>query len=204
MMRLILIVFWFVCIAQLTFAASENINTAENFPDPIFRAVVEQTLGVEPGGVITKEDAAAVTYLDCSFGKITDLSGIEHFTTLVELVCAVNRLTKLDISKNTVLERLYCFTNRLTELDVSQNTALVELDCYKNQIKELDVSKNTALVKLTCGANQLKELNVSNNTVLITFGCYDNQLTKLNVSNNTALVGFGCGIKIRGRKSSTS
>ena len=39
------------------FLESQNINTPENFPDPVVRAAVEKFMGVEPGGYFTKRQA---------------------------------------------------------------------------------------------------------------------------------------------------
>ena len=43
------------------------------------------------------------------------------------------------------LENLSCYNNRLTSLDVSKNTALEELGCSNNKLTELDVSNNINL-----------------------------------------------------------
>ena len=56
-----------------------------------------------------------------------------------------NKLTELDVSKNTALTYLNVWNNKLTELDVSKNTALTTLHVHKNPLTELDVSKNTRL-----------------------------------------------------------
>ena len=45
------------------------------------------------------------------------------------LSCSNNKLTNLDVSKNTALETLYCDENNLASLDVSKNTALEDLEC---------------------------------------------------------------------------
>ena len=45
---------------------------------------------------------------------------------------------------------LGCWSNKLTTLDVSKNTALTHLICQYNQLTTLDISKNTELEKLTC------------------------------------------------------
>jgi len=75
---------------------------------------------------------------------------------LITLECNDNKLTSLDISKNTALQGLVC--NNLTSLDVSRNTALTYLDCSGSydkigQLTTLDVSKNTALTELYCSHN---------------------------------------------------
>ena len=98
-----------------------------------------------------------------------------------------NKLTALDVSRNTALKYLSCGENQLTELDVSQNTALEYLMCYDNQLTALDVSRNTALKYLACWKNQLTTLDVSRNTALTNLDCWNNQLTTLDVSRNTEL-----------------
>ena len=70
---------------------------------------------------------SGVTSLDVSNKEISDLTGIEDFTALTELVCSSNKLTSLDVSANTALTHLYCGPNELTSLDVSANTALTKL-----------------------------------------------------------------------------
>ena len=61
---------------------------------------------------------------------------------------------------------MYCFNNKLTSLDVSKNTALTDLYCGNkltslderpgniNRLTSLDVSNNTALTTLYCGGNK--------------------------------------------------
>jgi len=43
-----------------------------------------------------------------------------------------NKLTTLDVSKNTALERLECEQHKLTSLDLSKNTALKSVDISTN------------------------------------------------------------------------
>ena len=66
--------------------------------------------------------------LDCSRRNIRDLTGIEAFTALTELICYNNRLTALDVSANTALTTLsavlFFGCNQLTALDVQCNKSL--------------------------------------------------------------------------------
>ncbi len=185
----------------------------ENFPDENFRNwLLSQSYGSD--GKLTGEEIAGVTSIDVSSKSIQSLKGIEYFTELTTLYCSSNKLTSLDVSKNTALTELSCGANKLTSLDVSKNTALTWLSCYKNQLTSLDVSKNTALTglhcynnqltsldvskntklwDLYCNRNQLTSLDVSKNTALTTLYCYSNQLTSLDVSKNTALTKLWCG-----------
>ncbi len=168
--------------------AIDNIN----FPDANFRTVVEN-YDTNKDGNLSDTEIAAVEVIDCTRKGITNLKGIEYFTSLDILRCSQNQLTALDVSENTALKELYCYINQLTKLDVSKNTELTELDCYGNQLTTLDVSENTALTELECDENQLTSLDVSKNTALTYLICGGNQLTSLDVSKNTALTYLGCG-----------
>ena len=143
-----------------------------NFPDANFRTIVEG-FDNNKDGSLSDTEIAAVKKINCFRKRITNLKGIEYFTSLNNLWCAENKLTALDVSKNTALTDLYCSRNQLTTLDVSKNTALTDLDCGYNQLTTLDVSKNTALTKLSCDNNQLTSLDVSN-TDMDDLNCYDN------------------------------
>ena len=123
---------------------------------------------------------------------ITSLDGIEYFTALTKLSCEYNRLTSLDLSKNTALTKLGCMHNQLTSLDVGKNTALTWLECNENQLTSLDLSGCTALTKLDCDKNQLTSLDLSGCTALTDLSCYSNQLTSLDLSNKTALIRLYC------------
>ncbi len=162
-----------------------------NFPDANFRTIVEG-FDNNKDGSLSDTEIAAVKKINCFRKRITNLKGIEYFTSLNNLWCAENKLTALDVSKNTALTDLYCSSNQLTTLDVSKNTALTDLDCGRNQLTTLDVSKNMALTYLSCGYNQLTTLDVSKNTALTYLSCRNNQLTTLDVSKNTALTKLSC------------
>jgi Leucine-rich repeat (LRR) protein len=91
---------------------SQNINTPDNFPDPNFRRVIEEFMGVPPGGEFTAADAAAQTgTLQCSSRSISNMAGLQYFTGLTSLCCVFNQLTSLDISRNTALAFLNCSGN---------------------------------------------------------------------------------------------
>ena len=160
-----------------------------NFPDVNFRSFLTPFYFVV-GGHIDEEDSPTTLYV--ANRAVKSLRGIEFFTKLKSLDCYSNRLTELDMSKNTELTRLDCRSNQLTELDVTSCTALTELSCDSNQLTELDVSKNTDLTRLGCFFNQLTELDVTKNTDLTSLSCGSNQLTELDVTGNTALTSLSC------------
>ena len=162
-----------------------------NFPDANFRTVVKK-FDTNQDSSLSDTEIAAVKKINCSNKGITNLKGIEYFTSLNILWCTDNQLTALDVSENTALTKLNCCFNKLTSLDVSKNTALTILECHVNRLTSLDVSKNTALTELNCSINKLTALDVSKNTALTELYCNDNQLTSLDVSKNTALISLSC------------
>ena len=162
-----------------------------NFPDANFRTVVKK-FDTNQDSSLSDTEIAAVKKINCSNKGITNLKGIEYFTSLNILRCTDNQLTALDVSENTALTKLNCCFNKLISLDVSKNTALTILECNANRLTALDVSKNTALTELNCSVNKLTALDVSKNTALTELYCNDNQLTSLDVSKNTALISLSC------------
>ena len=162
-----------------------------NFPDVNFRSFVAEKYDIDGDDCLSDAEIAAVTELNCYNRGISDLTGIGHFTALTKLSCNENRLTSLDVSKNSALTYLSCYGNQLTVLDVSKNTSLTKLFCDSNQLTSLDVSKNNALNILWCNNNQLTSLDVSGNTALKHLDCKNNRLMTLNVSNR-ALGNLNC------------
>jgi hypothetical protein len=193
-MKKLLFLFILMLLPILASATDVKINET-TFPDSNFRNwVLSQEYGSD--GVLTDEELKNVTSLNISRLDIHDQKGIEYFTALKELNCMTNKLTTLDLSKNTALERLECRGNRLTTINLLENRKLRCLNCggisYGNQITSLDVSRCTELDTLTCSGNPLTSLDVSKNTKLICLECYDSQLTSLDLSKNTALRRLHC------------
>ena len=62
-----------------------------------------------------------IAYLDIHNDSISDLTGIEDFTALVDLLCGENQLTSLDLSFNTSLDWLDCQSNQLTSINLNSN-----------------------------------------------------------------------------------
>lgn len=164
-------------------------------------------------GKVLTSSIVSLTKLNVSNSSITNLTGIEDFISLTELVCETNglttinlaknqallsldcsnnKLTSLDVTKNVNLKTLYCSNNELTTLNVSLNKNLTELSCNSNKLSALDVTKNTTLTSLSCGTNQLKTLDVSKNVQLQSLSTSQNLLEQLNVTTNTKLESIVC------------
>lgn len=148
-----------------------------NFPDATFRNYVGD-FDQNTNGYLTEDEINVVTDISVPLMDITSLKGIEHFTELITLDCNSNKLTALDVTKNTALKNLICTGNQLSDINLSKNTALEGLDCSYNKLTALNVSTNTALTTLSCENNQLTALDVTNNIALEYLYCYGNQISK--------------------------
>ena len=128
-----------------------------NFPDDNFRHIVEsKAIDRDLNGFLTDDELKMATELALSKKNIKNLKGLEFFTYLMDLECANNNLTSLDITKNTELTRLDCSYNSLTSLDLSKNTKLKEVFCFSNKLTALDLSKNKNLGWLWIAGNQIE------------------------------------------------
>ena len=164
----------------------------QNFPDEVFRKYVSDNFDTSKNGVLSNEEIASAKDIDVEDHGITSLKGIEYFSNLTGLWCSNNKLSDLDVTKNTKLIDLYCDDNYISSLDVHANTALEVLYCSNNKLKSLDVSKNTELTMFDCSTNSIEKLNIDENAKLENLLCYENQLSVLNVAKNPALVQLSC------------
>lgn len=179
-------------------------NYAQNtaIPDPKFEQALIN-LGIDSGpinGSVKTSSISSLTSLslppnyDGDANAITDLTGIEGFTSLTSLYCDYQKLTRLNVSANTKLTTLICNDNLLTALDITKNTLLVNLNFDNNQITNIDISKNTALDSFSANFNLLTSLDLSKNTNLTGLYCSYNQLTSLNTSANQKLKWLQCAL----------
>ena len=163
-----------------------------HFPDTTFRGYVLETIDTNKDEWLSEDEIKQTKTVDVRYSDITSLQGIEYFTYLEELDCGYNKITALDLSKNTLLEYLDCEGNELYALDVSKNTLLKWIYCDTNYITSLNVTNNTKLQMLFCDGNALSSLNVSKNTELQELSCCGNALSSLDVSKNTELQWLWC------------
>lgn len=108
---------------------------------------------VEDASYITQADVDNIKKLDVSGCELKSLRGIEFMTSLTELQCYANRLSSLDISKNTKLETLYCADNSLTDIRLGENANISYLSCQRNNLTSLDLRYCKNLTYLNCVSN---------------------------------------------------
>lgn len=163
-----------------------------SFEDSDFKAYCVKNFDTDGDEEISQKEAWFIIEINVSGGPIKSLAGIEEMPNLNHLECAVNQLSKLDVSKCLKLEYLNCSINSLTELNVSKCTNLKTLYCSCNQLTKLDINNCTNLEELICWSNQLAKLNVSNCANLELLQCFANQLSDLNTSGCTSLKTISC------------
>lgn len=164
-------------------------------PDDNFEARLEAIgmgNGIPNDDSVTTANISSVLDLYLVGTGITDLTGIEDFTSLRQLNCNSNSLTSLDLSQNTTIKILWFDNNLVSSLDLSQNTILERLYCSNNPLVTLDISQNTALKIVWCSNSQLTALDLSQNTALEYLICDNNALTALDVSQNLDLYSIKC------------
>ncbi|MNQ38970.1 Internalin-J precursor [compost metagenome] len=177
--------------------ASYNTNCISytQIPDSNFEQKLID-LGIDTDGLngkVTTADIEKITYLDLSNSNITDLNGIEKFTSLKYFTCNSNKITTIDLSKNLMLEYIDVKENNLTSLNVSKNTKLHTLEFAQNQISSIDLSQNINLLRLGFNFNKITEIDLTNNN-LTELHCRGNSLTKIDLTNKPNLAFLEIGL----------
>ncbi|POS00585.1 putative repeat protein (TIGR01451 family)/predicted secreted protein (Por secretion system target) [Flavobacterium croceum DSM 17960] len=146
--------------------------------------------------------------------KISDITGLIHFSNLRKFHCIDNLLTNLDLTSFANLLAINCGFNQLTSLNISGLNQLEFLSCESNQIVNLDLSNKPNLVTLYCENNNISNLNLNEliNLIYLTVSgnpisildfsgiyniehlqCMYTNITNLDVSNQTNLDLIMCG-----------
>jgi len=166
-----------------------------NIPDANFKNYLVNNTDINTNGDSEIQLIEASSYsgtINCGWQNISDLTGIETFSSLTQLFCFNNQLTSLDLSSNNAINTVECTHNQLTSLNVSGCSALIQLRCSNNQLTSLNLSSNSALNILHCTFNQISSLDLSSNNVLHELYCSNNQLTFLDLSSNNSLTNLNC------------
>jgi len=189
-MRLVL--FHIVMLAVVSVSAQSTV-----IPDSVFeRHLID--LGVDsgiPDGSVLTANISSVTSLSMLFLDISDLTGIEDFSSLKTILCSYTLLTKIDFSQNLSLSSIAVHNNDLDTLILPLSDSLVLLNCGNNELTELTVSQYPKLEIIYCINNLITHLDFSQNTQLHTAQVYNNPLVCFSIrnGNNLNLISFGGG-----------
>jgi surface protein len=137
---------------------------------------------------VTTNNISGITTLDINAKNISDLTGIEDFVSLVQLLSYQNNLSVVNLSLNTSLDYLELGENNITSIDLSTNTLLEHLNLYGNQLTSINVSTNQTLTYLSLGGNSFTNIDVSNNLLLTDLLVFDNDLSSLDISGSSGLI----------------
>lgn len=161
--------------------------TEVTIPDVNFKSALLnnfQTIDSNNDGIICTDEAQAFTgTINASHANISDLTGIEAFPNISNLLCNNNNLTSIDLTNNTALQILRVNNNSLLTLDLSNLTNLTTLHCYENNLTSLDISHNANLTDCYANSNNIISIDASMNSSLSALHCDNNNLVSLNVAN---------------------
>lgn len=167
---------------QKSLTAKKAAFVSTYIPDANFRAALI-SLGVVqdavPGDNYLEIDNTIVG-LNLESKQISDLTGINSFTSLIQLSVAGNNLSVLNVSGLTNLRRLECQYNQIAILNLSANTKLYEIWCYSNVLTSLTIPSSPNLWGVWCYSNLLPTLSLNTNPGITSLFIQGNQLTSFN------------------------
>jgi hypothetical protein len=147
-------------------------------PDPNFATFLQQNYPACMNGNQMDTTCNAIvnaTNINCSNQNISDLTGIQYFINLEQLICYNNNLSTLPPLPNSLFF-IDCSLNNLVSLP-NLPASLVTLWCYYNQLTTLPPLPNS-LFNLSCQNNQLSTIPPLP-PILNTLDCSNNMLASL-------------------------
>ncbi|GAA3589339.1 T9SS type A sorting domain-containing protein [Flavivirga amylovorans] len=133
-----------------------------------------------------------ISFLDISEKGISDLTGIEDFTSLTILNVEENDIATVDLNANVLLVSLNASNNVLTTIDLMALTDLRVLNISNNDLSQININSNLSLRELNVSSNALTALDVNVLVDLEKLNCSSNLLDALNVTSNTKLIELFC------------
>lgn len=172
-----------------------------NFENKLIALNIDSGL---PDGQVLTSKISGVKSLNLSNttnNSISNLTGIEAFTSLIDLNCTDNNtLTSVNLTANIALEKAIFIRCSLTSINITSNINLTELNLSPGgygpgsegpgAITSLDLSHNPKLKILDCAHHKIANLDFSSNLLLETLTCGGNKNTVLDLSKNIALTGL--------------
>ncbi|MBE6038406.1 MAG: hypothetical protein E7218_04300 [Anaerofustis stercorihominis] len=179
----------FIVAAVFVPSVTSAATTVESvFTDSVFRSYICEKAGITD----TKADIgnyktalAAIKEISVPGKGIKSIAGIEYCTGLTFLDVSDNKISSVNLTKNTNLRYLFINDNLLKKLDLSKNKALTRI--YAHNCRLISVVLPSSAVKVFLHGNALNSVNFSSCLSLSELSIKDNNLIRLNVSANHAL-----------------
>lgn len=212
----------FLNIINLNFSFSQTII---DFPDINFKNFLitgtwfngsEQIpFDVNSDGEISVEEASIPTSIVCNACSIENLSGINYFYNLEDMMFRGNNissielvglpsLSRIDFEDNNISSFIVKGSTSLENLNLSENSIvefdwnllselpLTELDLNRNGIIQIDLNLFQDLIYLNISSNQIEEVSVNHLKDLRYLFCQNNYIKKLDISSLYKLEFFDC------------
>jgi Leucine-rich repeat (LRR) protein len=188
---------WYWIDAQTEFSndCNSGFGCTVTIPDAIFKAYLVGNTDINTNGDSEIQCSEATSFngtISCNGLSISDLKGIEAFTSLTTLSCFGNQLTSLDLSYNYALYDLNCSSNQISTINLCPNSTLGYIRCANNFLSSIDTSPYTNLISLMISGNNINSLDLTTHPSLINLECHWNNLSSLDLSNNSNLVALRC------------
>jgi len=171
--------------------AQAETPTPVNFPDPNLEAVVREAIG-KATGPIYPSDLEGLTSLHADQRNISELTGLEHCTSLTDLYLWVNQISDISpLAGLTSLQLLWLNGNQISDISPLANlTSLTDLSLGGNQISDISPLANlTSLTGLDLEGNQISDISpLANLTSLTGLDLEGNQISDISpLANLTSL-----------------
>lgn len=176
------------------FTAQLLVAQVVNIPDINFKQALLQhhpVIDTNGDGEIQITEALAATNIFVHNKNISNLTGIEEFINLEELVCSSNPINTIDISSNPELAQLVVGSTNLNSLDISQNINLYTLFINDTAITEIDTANNPKLEFMDGGYGSLSTVDFLNNPNLKILSLENTNIQTLDISANSLLEVLG-------------
>ncbi|MCC6253059.1 MAG: T9SS type A sorting domain-containing protein [Bacteroidia bacterium] len=180
----------FIMLLCGSYLKAQNVNIPDlNFKNAL---LADTALNINMDNEIQVSEAQSFYGgINVSYQNIQDMTGIEAFVNIIQLICNNNQISTLDLSGNPQLIDLYCQNNQLTGI-TGLGSSLVKLVCSNNQLSGLDISNAMNLEELYCRDNNITTLNVANHSQLKILSCSNNSITTLALGQNYVLQTLYC------------
>ena len=174
-------------------ASSAVAVSSANFPDAKFRQYVLDNIDTDKDKMLSAAEIKAAKTIDVSGLGISNLKGIESFTYATDLFAANNKLTSVNITKNTKVAYLNLSNNSLAgTLDLSKCTNLRVVKYGSNKLTKVVMPSKKYLKNLDfVDASSNKFTTQANAGLNIGDTDYVKSLSEVNASNN-AITSFNC------------